>query len=155
MSRARTVCAPAGALRWYWPLSLVSTLRAVPTITTLAPASGVPDSAARTVPVTVPVCCAVSGVVRRTAASTGKTRFDPTGHLREDASLDGQTWVRNTPPWSRPLGRDAPGRIRTCDQQLRRLLLYPPELRARGKAGLKSTEADAQTRSGIVVNGGH
>src|SRR2546426_1018691 len=26
---------------------------------------------------------------------------------------------------------DAPGRIRTSDQQLRRLLLYPPELRAR------------------------
>src|SRR5438876_10196385 len=25
---------------------------------------------------------------------------------------------------------DAPGRIRTSDQQLRRLLLYPPELRA-------------------------
>ncbi len=25
----------------------------------------------------------------------------------------------------------APGRIRTSDQQLRRLLLYPPELRAR------------------------
>src|SRR6267143_133932 len=27
--------------------------------------------------------------------------------------------------------RSAPGRIRTSDQQLRRLLLYPPELRAR------------------------
>jgi hypothetical protein len=26
---------------------------------------------------------------------------------------------------------DAPGRIRTCDPQLRRLLLYPTELRAR------------------------
>src|SRR5574341_943118 len=26
---------------------------------------------------------------------------------------------------------NAPGRIRTSDQQLRRLLLYPPELRAR------------------------
>jgi hypothetical protein len=25
---------------------------------------------------------------------------------------------------------DAPGRTRTCDPQLRRLLLYPPELRA-------------------------
>jgi hypothetical protein len=29
---------------------------------------------------------------------------------------------------------DAPGRIRTSDQQLRRLLLYPPELRARATA---------------------
>src|SRR5256886_14846120 len=28
-------------------------------------------------------------------------------------------------------GVSAPGRIRTSDQQLRRLLLYPPELRAR------------------------
>src|SRR6266542_1819890 len=58
-------------------------------------------------------------------------------------------------PETGPALGDAPGRIRTSDQQLRRLLLYPPELRARGKAGLKSTEADAQTRSGIVVNGGH
>ena len=31
-------------------------------------------------------------------------------------------------------GTSAPGRIRTSDQQLRRLLLYPPELRARGGA---------------------
>src|SRR6266566_5999796 len=30
--------------------------------------------------------------------------------------------------------RSAPGRIRTSDQQLRRLLLYPPELRARDRA---------------------
>src|SRR6266566_6269370 len=30
--------------------------------------------------------------------------------------------------------RNAPGRIRTSDQQLRRLLLYPPELRARDRA---------------------
>src|SRR5260370_2879371 len=30
--------------------------------------------------------------------------------------------------------RNAPGRIRTSDQQLRRLLLYPPELRARERA---------------------
>src|SRR5438876_11998915 len=36
----------------------------------------------------------------------------------------------NAPTWSRD-NPDAPGRIRTSDQQLRRLLLYPPELRAR------------------------
>src|SRR5436853_510203 len=34
--------------------------------------------------------------------------------------------------------RDAPGRIRTSDQQLRRLLLYPPELRARDCAATTS-----------------
>src|SRR5439155_26608205 len=33
---------------------------------------------------------------------------------------------------------DAPGRIRTSDQQLRRLLLYPPELRARDCAATTS-----------------
>src|SRR5213594_4140815 len=61
MSRARTLCAPAGTLKRYCPFSLVRTLRAVPTTTTLAPTSGAPDSVATTVPDTVPVCCATSG----------------------------------------------------------------------------------------------
>src|SRR5205823_10383193 len=38
------------------------------------------------------------------------------------------TW-RKSPHTNRE-NPDAPGRIRTSDQQLRRLLLYPPELRA-------------------------
>src|SRR5437867_4429640 len=86
MSRARTVCAPAGTLRRYCPLSLVSTLRTVPTITTLAPASGVPDWAA-TVPATVPVCWAASGRVPKQAASSGRTRCELTvaGPLDERA----------------------------------------------------------------------
>src|SRR5438094_7284332 len=37
----------------------------------------------------------------------------------------------------------APGRIRTSDQQLRRLLLYPPELRARSCAAPISTRRRA------------
>src|SRR6266446_9433321 len=82
MSRARTVCAPAGTLRRYCPLSLVSTLRTVPTITTLAPASGVPDWAA-TVPATVPVCWAALGSVTKHAVSSGRTQCDLTGHLLE------------------------------------------------------------------------
>src|SRR5438034_4677094 len=71
MSRARTLCAPAGTLRRYCPFSLVRTLRAVPTTTTLAPTSGAPDSVATTVPDTVPVCCATKGI-------TGTTRRDAT-----------------------------------------------------------------------------
>src|SRR6058998_2859816 len=46
MSRARTLCAPAGTLRRYCPFSLVRTLRAVPTTTTLAPTSGATESGA-------------------------------------------------------------------------------------------------------------
>src|SRR2546425_105118 len=49
MSRARTVCVPGGALRRYCPCALVSTVRAGPTSTTLAPASGAPASTASTV----------------------------------------------------------------------------------------------------------
>src|SRR5438445_578659 len=43
MSRARTLCTPAGTLRRYCPFSWVRTLRAVPTTTTLAPTSGAHD----------------------------------------------------------------------------------------------------------------
>src|SRR6058998_2522003 len=46
MSRARTLCAPAGTLKRYCPFSLVRTLRAVPTTTTLAPTSGATESGA-------------------------------------------------------------------------------------------------------------
>src|SRR5207249_11740081 len=90
MSRARTLCAPAGTLRRYCPFSLVRTLRAVPTITTLAPASGAPDSVATTVPETVPVCCATNrtkGTTNRNAADRGRTRVDLTGHLLADDGL--------------------------------------------------------------------
>src|SRR5919198_805228 len=113
MSRARTACIPAGTLRRYCPLSLVSALRAVPTITTLTPTSGVAASAATTVPVTVPVCCATSGVQTRSAANTERTRCDPTGYLwgGGGASLGRQAWVRNTASQERPL-EGSPGRIR-------------------------------------------
>jgi hypothetical protein len=66
---------------------LVSTLRAVPTITTLAPASGAPDSVTTTVPETVPVCCANNGTMGATsknAACSGTARLDFTGHLLEE-----------------------------------------------------------------------
>jgi hypothetical protein len=66
---------------------LVSTLRAVPTITTLAPTSGAPDSAVTTVPETVPVCCAkrdTRGTQNKNAAHSGRTGVDFTGHLLED-----------------------------------------------------------------------
>ena len=79
MSRARTACVPAATLRRYSPLSLVNTLRAVPTITTLAPASGAPDSAARTVPETIPVCCAARVEMKRGEI---KTRAAYSGHAR-------------------------------------------------------------------------
>ncbi len=39
----------------------------------------------------------------------------------------------------------APGRIRTSDQQLRRLLLYPPELRARSDRRQHNTPPDYTT----------
>src|SRR5207247_9759792 len=90
MSRARTLCAPAGTLRRYCPFSLVRTLRAVPTTTTLAPTSGPPDSVATTVPETVPVCCATNrtkGTTNRNAADRGRTRVDLTGHLLADDGL--------------------------------------------------------------------
>ena len=37
--------------------------------------------------------------------------------------------------WLEPLKNGTPGRIRTCYPQLRRLLLYPNELRAPFKSG--------------------
>src|SRR5881628_4235779 len=101
MSRARTLCAPAGTLRRYCPFSLVRTLRAVPTTTTLAPTSGAPDSVATTVPDTVPVCCATNGTkgtTNRNAADSGRTGVDLTGHLLEDDGSLIQVWPSNTPP---------------------------------------------------------
>ena len=56
MSRARTVCVPGGTLKEYLPCALVRTPRAVPAITTLAPAKGAAPWAATTVPLTVPFC---------------------------------------------------------------------------------------------------
>ena len=38
----------------------------------------------------------------------------------------------------------APGRDRTCDNQLRRLVLYPTELRARGYENIPSAYANHQ-----------
>src|SRR5256885_409000 len=99
MSRARTPCAPAGTLRRYSPFSLVSTLRAVPTITTLTPASGAPDPAATTDPETVPVCCAASGEMTRRAAYSGWAGSRLMHHLEHDVSNQG---VAKTTP---PLGR--------------------------------------------------
>src|SRR6058998_974459 len=102
MSRARTLCAPAGTLRRYCPFSLVRTLRAVPTTTTLAPTSGAPDSVATTVPETVPVCCATSGTTgttgttNRNAMRRGRTGVNLTGHLLEDDGLRIQVWPSNT-----------------------------------------------------------
>src|SRR5437870_133270 len=99
MSRARTLCAPAGTLRRYCPFSLVRTLRAVPTTTTLAPTSGAPDSVAATVPETVPVCCATSGTkgtTNRNAIRSGSTGVNLTGHLLEDDGLLIQVWPSNT-----------------------------------------------------------
>src|SRR5438105_1408429 len=75
------MCVPAGTLSRYSPLSLVSTLRVVPTITTLTPASGAPDSAATTVPATIPVCCAARGEMKRVEI---KTR----------AAYSGNAWAR-------------------------------------------------------------
>src|SRR6058998_404331 len=100
MSRARTLCAPAGTLRRYCPFSLVRTVRAVPTITTLAPASGAPDSVATTVPETVPVCCATRGTRGRTnknATRGGTTGVDLTGHLLEDGGVADPGVASNTP----------------------------------------------------------
>src|SRR5947209_4133710 len=99
MSRARTLCTPAGTLRRYCPFSLVRTLRAVPTTTTLAPTSGAPDSVAATVPETVPVCCATSGTkgtTNRNAIRSGSTGVNLTGHLLEDDGLLIQVWPSNT-----------------------------------------------------------
>src|SRR5437763_11371397 len=99
MSRARTLCVPAGTLRGYSPFSLVSTLRAVPTITTLAPASGAPDSVATTVPETVPACCATRGtkVTANRNAAFRAAGVDLTGHLLEDDGSLIQVWPSNTP----------------------------------------------------------
>src|SRR6266480_2272946 len=100
MSRARTVWAPAGTLRRYCPFSLVRTLRAVPTITTLAPASGAPDSVATTVPETLPACCATSGT-KQTANRNAAFRaagVDLTGHLLEDDGVADPGVASNTPP---------------------------------------------------------
>src|SRR5437667_1874744 len=99
MSRARTLCAPAGTLRRYCPFSLVRTLRAVPTTTTLAPTSGAPDSVATTGPETVPVCCATSGTkgtTNRNAMRSGRTGVESTGHLLGNDGLQVQVWASNT-----------------------------------------------------------
>src|SRR5438046_10291350 len=90
MSRARTLCTPAGTLRRYCPFSLVRTLLAVTTTTTLAPTSGAPDSVATTVPETVPVCCATSGTkvtTNRNAMRSGRTGVDLTGTLIENEGM--------------------------------------------------------------------
>src|SRR2546427_13262864 len=99
MSRARTLCTPAGTLRRYCTFSLVRTLRAVPTTTTLTPASGAPDSVATTVPDTVPVCGAtkgITGTTRRGATRSGSRGVDLTGHLLEDDGLLIQVCPSNT-----------------------------------------------------------
>src|SRR5436309_197292 len=106
MSRARTLCTPAGTLRRYCPFSLVSTLRAVPTTTTLAPTSGAPDSVATTVPETVPVCCATSGTTgttNRNAMRSGRTGVNLTGHLLENGGSQVQVWASNTASPADPL----------------------------------------------------
>src|SRR5439155_11818698 len=76
---------------------LVRTVRAVPTITTLAPGRGAADPAATTVPETVPVCWAASAVVTNTAERSERTRFEPTSHLLEDDGVHSiQAWASNT-----------------------------------------------------------
>src|SRR5438105_4283695 len=110
MSRARTLCTPAGTLRRYCPFSLVRTLRAVPTTTTLAPTSGAPDSVATTVPETVPVCCAndgTTGATSKNATSSGRTGLDLTGHLLESLVIRLRRPVRYTvlPPVAWPIAR--------------------------------------------------
>src|SRR5207245_662595 len=112
MSRARTVCAPAGTLRRYCPLSLVSTLRTVPTITTLAPTSGVPDWAA-TVPATVPVCWAALGSVTKHAVSSGRTRCDLTVHLLEPGAA--RLLRRAAAPGRRCAGVPSPDQLDHAD----------------------------------------
>src|SRR5712691_4334496 len=88
MSRARTEPVPAGTLRRYWPSALVRTVRAVPTITTLAPARGAPSFAASTVPLTVPVCWAVSALVAsRAARQATKTGCEAIGPSPEQEPL--------------------------------------------------------------------
>src|SRR2546423_14096128 len=101
MNRARTACVPIGTLRRYSPFSFVSTLRAVPTITTLTPASGAPDPAATTVPETVPVCCAASGEMTRRAAYSGRAGARLMCHLEDDGRDPGV--AKNTPPLGRQL----------------------------------------------------
>src|SRR2546426_9821406 len=106
MSRARTLCTPAGTLRRYCPFSLVRTLRAVPTTTTLAPASGAPDSVATTVPETVPVCCAIRGTKGTASRNTTDSRsagVDLTGHLLENGGSQVQVWANNTASPADPL----------------------------------------------------
>src|SRR6266576_2922892 len=76
-------------------------VRDVPTTTTLAPASGAPDSVATTVPDTVPVCCAtkgITGTTRRDATRSGSMGVDLTGHLLEDDGLLIQVCPSNTAP---------------------------------------------------------
>src|SRR5881628_4096441 len=48
---------------------------------------------------------------------------------------------------------DAPGRIRTSDQQLRRLLLYPPELRARVIRQQLNTRCHTKGAAGGALKG--
>ena len=57
--------------------------------------------------------------------------------------------VGDADPWDtnvatcREIG--APGRIRTCDLKIRSLLLYPTELRARGKASIRKEKMERET----------
>src|SRR6266699_3266365 len=68
-------------------------------ITTLAPASGAPDSVATTVPETVPACCATRGT-KQTANRNAAFRaagVDLTGHLLEDDGVADPGVASNTP----------------------------------------------------------
>src|SRR2546430_2864219 len=69
-------------------------------MTTLAPASGAPDSVTTTVPETVPVCCANNGTIgatSRNATCSGRTGVDLTGHLLEDDGVADPAVASNTP----------------------------------------------------------
>src|SRR5437899_12603783 len=69
-------------------------------MTTLAPASGAPDSVTTTVPETVPVCCAnngTTGATSRNATCSGRTGVDLTGHLLEDDGVADPGVARTTP----------------------------------------------------------
>ena len=43
----------------------------------------------------------------------------------------------------------APGRIRTCDLKIRSLLLYPAELRARGKRKYTDRKEEMERETGL------